>query len=578
MGTQCFGKEPFTWGAYDHRRSSAFSQSATIGSRGILAGVCAAFEEGDTLSLVLDLDPDSATVLAPADRRPMLAGSSSKREGKGCAHFLVNGSIIHTFPQLDVDQRYVMGATLCVNNCVRLFSRNACLDRLPESGPRGAATAIILHPARPQTWAEMPAEMTRPHPSYHNAGDLETEQGSEYASGPQGSTSNADTRSQNSSSRHSFNESDVIDMLTSMHDSITDAVSQTQVVLHGNGNTEDHSYSTGSSASASPHAGLRHAESLNLTSLGAANLSVRNGDYGTNGYGGGTFVREWARSSTGAGAEPARDRDRGHGTQAESSSRTMLLSSSVPSSPSRNRNPQLSRPASPPRPSPASVRLGRHFSTHPAALQAQMLTSSNEDMQSIVSTSTRAAMASANGGADMPISNGVYTSDHSRVTPALVGSGFSSSAASWREQQEQRARHQLALRAQLESQQERERARQQLVRDSGRYALRSESKDAASADGSSGSGSSKPAASDAKTSNNNISTDFKADEKTGATALEGDGDTGGMCCCCWEVPKTVVLLPCRHMCVCESCGLDEATMPKCPMCRQPIAQRFKVFT
>ena len=51
-----------------------------------------------------------------------------------------------------------------------------------------------------------------------------------------------------------------------------------------------------------------------------------------------------------------------------------------------------------------------------------------------------------------------------------------------------------------------------------------------------------------------------------------------LCCCCWELPKSVVLLPCRHMCVCEACGMDERTLPTCPMCREQILQRIKVFT
>jgi len=570
MGTRCFGKEPFTWGAYDHRRSSAFSQSATIGSSGILAGVCAAFEEGDTLSLVLDLDPDSVTVLAPADRQPMQAGSSSKREGKGCAHFLLNGSIVHTFPQLDVDKRYVMGATLCVDNCVRLFSRNVCLDRLPELGSRGTANAGISQPAMPQTRAEMPAEMTHPYQSYINASEQEQNY-SDYDTdtGTYGNRSNFGANRQNNS--HSFDESDVIDMLTSMHASITNAVSQTQVALHGDNSMPTGStYSPGSSIPNSPHAGLRHAESLNLAALGAANPSVRNmTDYGTNNYGGGTFVREWGRIGT---------RD-GDSTQAGNSSSSSLLSSSVPGSPARNRNPQLSRPASPPRPSPASMRLGQRFSAHPASLQAQMLTSSNEDMQAITSTSTRAAMAFANGGPEVPVPSNSHPPDYSLITPTNVASGFSNSAASWRVQQEQRARHQLALRAQLESQQERERTRQQLVRDSERdeAALRSDSKDGANAGGGTGSGGSKLIQSDAKKWTATINTDCKADSKASAMSPKGDGDEG-MCCCCWELPKSVVLLPCRHMCVCEACGLDEATMPKCPMCREPILQRFKVFT
>ena len=604
MGTQCFGKEAFTWGAYDHRRCSAFSQSATIGSSGILAGVCAAFEEGDTLSLVLDLDPNSVTVLAPADRRPMQAGSSSKRDGKGCAHFLVNGSIIHTFPQLDVDKRYVIGVTLCTNNCVRLFSRNVCLDRMPESGPRssGVSTVNIMQPMTPQIRAEMPAEMTHPHPTYL-ASNVQ-EDNDDYV------TNLVSRDNSSGSGGMDFDESDVMDMLNSMHDSITAAASQTQVALYSHDNDNGRGIGNDSMATSggfnasvpnSPHASLRYAESLNLTALGSGSPTARiegagNGraDYGTNDYGGGTFVREWGRTGS-SGLGPAGQRDGDGGAQPGSASSSVLLSASVPVSPTRNRNPQLSRPASPPRPSPASMRLGQRFSSHPATLAAQMLTSSNAEMQNIISS--RAAMAQANnigGGADMPIPNRAlqlqHPPDYSLITPTNTNSGntgFSSSATTWREQQDQRARHQLALRAQLESQQERERARQQLIRDSdrGQASLRSESKDSAhgsdasSTAGGSGNGSKAAEATGSADAKMTISSvDHKADDKTATTSPKGDGDTGGMCCCCWELPKSVVLLPCRHMCVCEACGLDEATLPKCPMCREPIAQRFKVFT
>jgi len=609
MGTQCFGKEAFTWGAYDHRRSSAFSQSATIGSSGILAGVCAAFEEGDTLSLVLDLDPNSVTVLAPADRRPMQAGSSSKRDGKGCAHFLVNGSIIHTFPQLDVEKRYVMGVTLCTNNCVRLFSRNVCLDRMPEAGRRGSGVAAvnIMQPMTPQIRAEMPAEMTHPHPTYL-ASNVQEDHDDDV-------TNLVNRDNSSGSGGIDFDESDVMDMLNSMHDSITAAASQTQAALYShdndNGHDNDNDNGNGSMATSggfsasvpnSPHASLRYAESLNLTALGSGSPTARmegagNGraDYGTNDYGGGTFVREWGRTGS-SGLGPAGQRDGDDGAQPSSASSSVLLSTSVPVSPTRNRNPQLSRPASPPRPSPASMRLGQRFSSHPATLAAQMLTSSNAEMQNIISS--RAAMAQANnigGGADMPIPNRAlqlqHPPDYSLITPTNTNNGntgFSSSATTWREQQDQRARHQLALRAQLESQQERERARQQLIRDSDRgdqASLRSESKDSArgsdasSSAGGSGNGSKAAEATGSADAKMTISSvDHKADDKTAATSPKGDGDTGGMCCCCWELPKSVVLLPCRHMCVCEMCGLDEVTLPKCPMCRESIAQRFKVFT
>jgi hypothetical protein len=248
------------------------------------------------------------------------------------------------------------------------------------------------------------------------------------------------------------------------------------------------------------------------------------------------------------------------------------------------------------------MRLGQRFSSHPATIAAQMLTRSNADMQNAISS--RAAMAQANNSGSMHTSDTSIPSsplqlqnppDYSLITPTNIntvvstgtGTGFSSSAATWREQQDQRARHQLVLRAQLESQQERERARQQQIRDSDRDrdSLRGDSKEGArgsdgppSAGGSSNESKQAPAVLSADAKVTHSSADLKADDKTAVASPQGDGDAGGMCCCCWELPKSVVLLPCRHMCVCEACGLDEAALPKCPMCREPIAQRFKVFT
>lgn len=41
--------------------------------------------------------------------------------------------------------------------------------------------------------------------------------------------------------------------------------------------------------------------------------------------------------------------------------------------------------------------------------------------------------------------------------------------------------------------------------------------------------------------------------------------------------KSVVLFPCRHMCVCEDCaGHDD--LDTCPLCRRVIVQRVSVFS
>ncbi len=48
------------------------------------------------------------------------------------------------------------------------------------------------------------------------------------------------------------------------------------------------------------------------------------------------------------------------------------------------------------------------------------------------------------------------------------------------------------------------------------------------------------------------------------------------CVVCCELEKCIVLLPCRHMCLCEPCSNHEA-MTACPLCRRAIINKFSVF-
>jgi hypothetical protein len=73
------------------------------------------------------------------------------------------------------------------------------------------------------------------------------------------------------------------------------------------------------------------------------------------------------------------------------------------------------------------------------------------------------------------------------------------------------------------------------------------------------------------------------EDRSTARAAESKEDGGSIesqdCCVCMSDKKSVVLLPCRHMCVCQACGLDDETLlDKCPMCRRVIEHRFRVFT
>lgn len=47
------------------------------------------------------------------------------------------------------------------------------------------------------------------------------------------------------------------------------------------------------------------------------------------------------------------------------------------------------------------------------------------------------------------------------------------------------------------------------------------------------------------------------------------------CVICQETKKDTVLIPCRHLCVCENCCKD---IELCPLCREPVEKIMTVFT
>lgn len=50
-----------------------------------------------------------------------------------------------------------------------------------------------------------------------------------------------------------------------------------------------------------------------------------------------------------------------------------------------------------------------------------------------------------------------------------------------------------------------------------------------------------------------------------------------LCVICCEKEKSVVLLPCRHLCLCDSCSLH-AGLDMCPLCRECIVHKISVFS
>jgi hypothetical protein len=52
-----------------------------------------------------------------------------------------------------------------------------------------------------------------------------------------------------------------------------------------------------------------------------------------------------------------------------------------------------------------------------------------------------------------------------------------------------------------------------------------------------------------------------------------------MCVVCFDAPKDHLVLPCKHLRVCEACveQLTKTRTPMCPVCRGPIRETMKVF-
>ena len=50
-----------------------------------------------------------------------------------------------------------------------------------------------------------------------------------------------------------------------------------------------------------------------------------------------------------------------------------------------------------------------------------------------------------------------------------------------------------------------------------------------------------------------------------------------LCCICMDSKKSVLLIPCKHLCMCNTCGLREDIMD-CPLCVSKIENRMQIFT
>jgi hypothetical protein len=51
---------------------------------------------------------------------------------------------------------------------------------------------------------------------------------------------------------------------------------------------------------------------------------------------------------------------------------------------------------------------------------------------------------------------------------------------------------------------------------------------------------------------------------------------GKLCAICQDRPKTIVLLPCNHMCLCRQC-LDRKKWKECPICRKRVESNMEIY-
>ena len=68
------------------------------------------------------------------------------------------------------------------------------------------------------------------------------------------------------------------------------------------------------------------------------------------------------------------------------------------------------------------------------------------------------------------------------------------------------------------------------------------------------------------------------DEQPSQEPLLSHPRSGMVCIVCMEREKKVVLLPCKHMCMCKVCT-DEimADKAQCPVCREAVVDSFEAF-
>ena len=59
--------------------------------------------------------------------------------------------------------------------------------------------------------------------------------------------------------------------------------------------------------------------------------------------------------------------------------------------------------------------------------------------------------------------------------------------------------------------------------------------------------------------------------------MKVESNQNTLCCVCHEAVRSILILPCRHLCICEKCVLIPELNDKCPICRAIISDTIRVF-
>ena len=585
--------------AHDHYTDSYPLLNISVSSSGILSGVCASFCEGDVISLVLDLDPSSLTSLvanrgsagtgmmqdSDESAGPSSSQSSSQlpsetnqnqlnavfndhHEGleppitsqrqapfyrTGCCHLLLNGALVHTYKGLDLDARYVMGVTLCEHNCVRLVPKELFRSISIGTGAVSAAAnpSSIPHPRSTNSFGAVPGT--------HNPNSI----GSDLLN---------------------YDPAEIAALLSSMDDegqrSVEAMFDQNRASLGGLSPSRASTsgadqYGTGSGINFAAQQMDQMLMSLAggaLTSTNHANqpsrLSLEDPDTGDMGdvrsSVEGIYMQEWNHPR---GVALPSSGTHGHG----------------------NSSPQLRRPAPPPRLSLEAARRGRQLldaSANASTSISGAPSTSSRNSNSISNSNNPSHPSSPNrhyGGG-----GGGRGTAGTELDPSVV--------AAREEVQRVRAAHQDELRANLLRQMQRESERQaERQRQSENTASTSgiggriigsqaEEKSGSTSVrdvGSGGEGKDQIAVNESESKTGEGKEGLGQQQKLKQQAKDAKEESESLCVVCMDRQKTVVLFPCRHMCVCDHCGFGEqegVELQSCPMCRQQIQHRVQVFT